>query len=150
MVRPWRGADDSSEKGARRRATSGCRQVLAELDPVSTEAARLSGIRSKLRRGFDEGQSAEGNAGLHKAVPVMNDVGRDLPAKIPQVPFDGQARIVAQQDFGRVYRFCGSSQLGERRRAYRKRLEMVGIHIKLFARPGQRSVILPEHVVAER
>ena len=66
------------------------------------------------------------------------------------MPFDGQARIVAQQDFGRVYRFCGSSQLGERRRAYRKRLEMVGIHIKLFARPGQRSVILPEHVVAER
>ena len=55
--------------------------------------------------------------------------------EIPQVRFDGQARIVAQQDFSRVYRFFGSSQLGERRRAYRERLKMIGIGVQRFARP---------------
>ena len=65
----------------------------------------------------------------------MGNVGRELPVEIPQVPFDGQARIVAQQDFGRICRLFGSSQLGERRRADRERLQMIGIDVQRLARP---------------
>jgi hypothetical protein len=39
----------------------------------------------------------------------MVDVGLGFPAEIPQVPFDGQARKIVEQDFGRRCRFLGSS-----------------------------------------
>ena len=60
------------------------------------------------------------------------------------MPFDGQAGVIGKQDFGRLGRFLASSQLRQRRRAYREHLKMVGIQIERLARPGQRSVILPE------
>ena len=69
--------------------------------------------------------------------------------EIPQVPFDGQALIVGQQDFGCLSRFLAPSQLRERRRPYREHLKVIGIRIQRFTRPGQRGIILPEQIVAE-
>ena len=65
----------------------------------------------------------------------MGDVGRELPVEIPQVPFDRQAGIVAQHDLGRICRLVDSSQLGQRRRPYRERLQMIGIDVQGLARP---------------
>ena len=70
--------------------------------------------------------------------------------EIPQVPFDGQARIVGQQNFSRRRCFLAPSQLCERRRPHREHLKMIGIRIQRLARPGQRGIILPQQIVAER
>src|SRR5690242_20222490 len=105
MIRLRRGMDDGFKKGIRRGATSACRQVLAEFGAVSTDRLIRSGIRGKPRRRFDEGQPAEGDAGLHKAVTVMGNIARLLPVEIPQVAVDGEAGIVAQQNLAGVYRF---------------------------------------------
>ena len=80
----------------------------------------------------------------------MRDVGQNLPMEIAQVSFDGEGRIIVEQGFNRASRFPGSAQLCERRRSHRECLQMIGIRIQGFPRPGQRRVILPEQVMAER
>src|SRR5439155_21573953 len=67
------------------RATSACGKFGGIRRRVNRRPMPPSGICGKLWRGFDEGQSTEGNAGFHKAIAVMGDVGRRLPVKIPQV-----------------------------------------------------------------
>src|ERR1700731_92754 len=80
----------------------------------------------------------------------MGDVSRRFPTEIPEMPFDGQAWIAAQQHLGRLCRFLGSSRLRKSRRPHCEHLEMIGIQIQGFPRPGQRRVILSEQVMAER
>ena len=60
----------------------------------------------------------------------MGDVSRSFPTEIPEMPFDGQAWKVAQQDFGRLCRFLGSSQLRQSRRPHREHLKMIGIQYR--------------------
>ena len=65
--------------------------------------------------GFDESQSGRWYAGFQKSFTIVGDVSRIFPMEIPQVPLDGQAGIVGQQDFSRPSRFLAPSQLRERR-----------------------------------
>jgi hypothetical protein len=107
------------------------------------------GIGREFRGRFHEGQFGRRHAGFHESFAVMGDVSRIFPTEIPQVPFDGQAGIVAEQDFGRHGCFLASSRLRQRRRPYREHLKMIGIRIQRLARPGQRGIILSQEVVAE-
>ena len=66
------------------------------------------------------------------------------------MPFNGQTWKSVQQHFRSVRCLLGSIQLRESCRPHRKHLKMIGIQIERFARPGQRSVILSEKVMAER
>ena len=99
---------------------------------------------------FDEGQSGRWYAGFQKSFTIVGDVSRIFPMEIPQVPLDGQAGIVGQQDFGRPSRLLAPPQLGERRGPQRQHLKMIGIGIQRLARPRQRGIILPQQIVAER
>ena len=81
----------------------------------------------------------------------MRGVGRAFSSgnSSDAVRRSGRGKLT-EQDFGRLGRLLGSFQLRERRRPHREHLKMVGIHIQGFTRPGQRRIILPEQIVAER
>src|SRR5450432_3320506 len=100
--------------------------------------------------GLDQGQFGRRHAGFQKSLTVMGDVSRSFPAKISQMPFDGQRWIAGEQDLGRLCRFLGSSELRQRGGPYGEHLKMIGIQIERFARPGQRRIILSQQIMAER
>jgi len=66
------------------------------------------------------------------------------------VPFDGQAWMVAQQDFSRLCRIPRLGQLRQRPRPVSPAPEDDWDLNQLLARPGQRGIILSDKVVAER
>src|SRR6185437_8701299 len=71
----------------------------------SCRARRCSAEYLRVRGAFgDQGDGAIGHAGLHKALAIMGEVIRILPAEIPQMPLDGEVRILAEQD---ITGFCG-------------------------------------------
>ncbi len=112
---------------------------------------RNPALSRSLELGVDQRQIAQGYAGFQKSVPIMGGVGRPFSSgnSSDAVRRSGGVMTV-QQDFGRLGRFLGSSQLRERRRPHREHLEMIGIDIQGFARPGQRRIILLEQIMAER
>src|ERR1700677_4081450 len=79
----------------------------------------------------------------------MGGVSRNLPAEIPEMPFNGQAREAGLQNFRRLCGFLWSPQLSEGRRPQSQHLKMSRIQVQGFARPGQRSIILSQKVVTK-
>ena len=63
--------------------------------------------------------------------------------------FDGEARKTGLQDFSRLCGFAASRQLCQRGGAQAKHLQMIGIDVEGFARPGQRGIILSQQTVTE-
>src|SRR3984893_19308021 len=97
---------------------------------------------------FDESEVGPWHAGFQKPVTIMGEVSRGFPTKIPEMPFDCQVWKAVQQNFGRLCRFLGSFQSCESCRPDGEHLEMVGIQIQGFTRPGQRGIVLPKQIVA--
>ena len=83
--------------------------ILAKCVAVFRRGLHAPTMASAIRSAFgDQRELAEGNARLQKSVAVMRDVGRLLPVEIPQVPFDSEIRIVAEQHLARPWRLSSA------------------------------------------
>jgi hypothetical protein len=95
-IRSDREREGGSEKGNSAASYfSVCRSFGGIRRGVNRPVRKRSAVRGKLGGGFDEGQFAEGNAGLHETITVMGNIARQFPVEIAQVAVSHQTGIVA-------------------------------------------------------
>ena len=118
---------------------------------ICENLSRSSGIRGKLWGRLDQRQScrtgcrpSKGRRGNGQRRPVFSS-GNSANAVRRSGPGSCSSRTSAAFAASSARPNCASAAA-----RIAERLKMIGIHVQGFARPGKRSVILPEQIMAER